>query len=158
MWNPFARNRSDEIADAPTAVVPEPHVASGAASHHPPSQPGQHEIAQIDVIGGIAIVTLTVGELCNQRGAAMLADLLDQVVDSGVRHMILDIQNITFMDSACVGCMVEALNRLSQSGGRIALANPASEVAHIFRITRLDRVFPICGDVLAAMSVLERER
>jgi anti-anti-sigma factor len=60
------------------------------------------------------------------------------------------------MDSACLGCLVEALNKLASSGGKIALANTANSVQYLFKMTQLDRVFPICSDVMAALAALER--
>ena len=68
---------------------------------------------------------------------------------------MLDIQNVQFMDSACLGCLVEALNLMSETGGKIALANPDHAVASLFRLTRLDRIFPICHDVMSALEAVE---
>jgi anti-anti-sigma factor len=62
------------------------------------------------------------------------------------------------MDTACLGCLVEALNRLAASGGRIALVNPNHSVSYVFRLTRLDRVFSICSDVPAALAAVEGYR
>lgn len=154
MWNPFARTSSAGIK------TPDKRRNTTAQSartlHGSENNVVGSEIAQIDIIGGTAVVTLTIEELSSQQGAAMLADVLDQVVESGANHIVIDIQNVIFMDSACIGTLVEALNRLAASGGRIALVNPASSVANIFRITRLDRVFPICSDVLAAIDIVEQ--
>jgi hypothetical protein len=41
-------------------------------------------------------------------------------------------------------------------GGKIALANTANRVQYLFRLTRLDRVFPICQDVMSAIEAIER--
>ena len=71
------------------------------------------------------------------------------------RHIVLDLQNVQFMDSACLGCLVEALNLMAASGGKIALANADHSVASLFRLTRLDRVFPICPDVMSALEAVE---
>lgn len=150
MWNLLTRWSGGLFGDqkAPAEV---PAAGDPAASRF-----RHHEIAEIEFINAIAVVTLTVEELSQQQGAVLLADLLDELVESGARYLVLDIQNVRYMDSACIGCMVEALNRVVHAGGGIALANPASGVSNLFRLTRLDRVFPICGDVLAAMNAVER--
>jgi anti-sigma B factor antagonist len=116
----------------------------------------RRDIAQVELIGQLAVVTLTAEEFSQEIGAARLADLIDHLASHGVLHLVLDIQNVRFMDSACMGCLVNALNRLARSGGHIALANPAASVAHLFRLTRLDRIFPICADVMAAVNLVER--
>lgn len=158
MWNPFSRtSRSESSRVIPTveatapAETPAPDTAANAVQ--------LSEVASIDYIGSIAVVTVLLSELTQHRGGPELADLLEELLTSGHRHLVFDIQNVTFMDSRCVGCLVEAMNQLARQGGPeagLALANPRSSVAHLFRITRLDRVFPICGDVLAAVNVLER--
>ena len=73
-------------------------------------------------------------------------------------HFILDVSTVQYMDTACLGCLVEALNRLAARGGQIALVNPNHSVHYIFRLTRLDRVFRICSDVMAAMEAVEGHR
>lgn len=146
MWNLFGNStgRSQAV-----------QVGPGRTALHP-GDSRRYEIASVEMIGEIAVATITVEELSLEHGVVLLADVLDDLVESGIRHLVLDIQNVRHMDSACVGCMVETLNKLARSGGRIALANPGSSVAYLFRLTRLDRVFPICGDVMAAVNTIER--
>ncbi len=164
MWNFFARrsksaahphlsayhnagrtgNTGESPSATPTAVM---------ESHNPRSS-----IAEIQFIGTTAVATLTVTELSHHRGAEQLAGLLESLEASGARDYILDIQNVQHMDSACLGCLVEALNHLAASGGRIALANTAHRVQYLFRLTRLDRVFSICPDVITALKTIEQAR
>ena len=122
----------------------------------PQNRPSKTAIADIEYMSSSAVATLTVTELVDEHGAAMLAELLDEMANSGSQHFVLDLQNVQHMDSRCLGSLVEATNRLAASGGRIALVNPAHTVQYLFRLTRLDRVFPICHDVLAALAAVER--
>ena len=114
-----------------------------------------NKIAEINRIGPTAVTTFTVTELTQEQGVTMLSDLLDDLSASGATHFVLDIQNVQFMDSACLGCLVEALNGMAKNGGKIALANTATSVQSLFRMTQLDRVFPICPDVMAALTAVE---
>lgn len=114
-------------------------------------------LAVLDRLGETAVVTLTVEALSGDEMALMLRELLMSVYQQGNRHFILDLQNVSAMDSVCVGVLVEVLTQMQQTrgGGRIALVNADGSVAYLFRITRLDRVFPICRDVMAALSAVE---
>jgi len=156
MWNPFAR-RSKSSASHHRSHG---HRARGAQDGLPgiASAPPavRNKIAEVQRMGASAVATLTVTELTQERGVLMLTDLLDELEETGATHFVLDIQNVQFMDSACLGCLVDALNRKAQSGGRIALANTANSVQYLFRMTQLDRVFPICADVMAALAAVER--
>jgi anti-sigma B factor antagonist len=155
MWNPFTRHdkTSDEqqLSSVPSAQL----VLDQGLAAHGGGGP-RNKIAEVQRIGPTAVATLTVTELTQEKGVGMLADLLDELGETGATHFVLDIQNVQFMDSACLGCLVEALNRLSKGGGKIALANTANSVQYLFRMTQLDRVFPICADVMAAIQAVER--
>jgi anti-sigma B factor antagonist len=183
MWKPKPFNKRPSFTppdqvDRP--MMPEsgqgspPSAPPPAYEAHPPEQqPGYEQssepatpqaagapkrpetIAEIERIGKIAVATLTVTELSQEVGAEQLSSLLHELAETGAQHFILDVQNVQYMDTACLGCLVEALNRLSATGGRIAMVNPNHSVHYIFRLTRLDRVFRICNDVPSAMQAVD---
>ncbi len=154
MWNPFSR-RPPAVVDPPLI---EEKVRLAAVDTVFSSGPlVDTSIAQVQRIGNVAVATFTVVEISQPHGVALLMDLLNEMTDSGATHFVLDTQNVQFMDSACLGCLVEALNRIARNGGRIALANAAASVQYLFRLTQLDRVFPVCGDVMSALATVERQ-
>lgn len=181
MWNPFARERQG-TEGMPSMMPPSPGVmppaAGGQPVHLPPEQTGgavhpahsaaaagaeaedasRNRIADVQMMGATAVATITVTELCHDSGAHQLADLLNELAETGAVDFVLDLHAVQFMDSACLGCLVEALNRLAARGGRIALANGNHSVQYLFRLTRLDRVFAICPDVMSALQQLERRQ
>ncbi|MHC4219264.1 MAG: STAS domain-containing protein [Planctomycetota bacterium] len=113
-------------------------------------------IATLDRFGPTAVATLTVTALARSEGVAGLMGLFEAVSRSGAKHFVLDIQNLEYMDSACLGCLVKALNYATADGGRIALANAETDIQSLFRMTSLDRRFAICGDVPSALANVER--
>ncbi|MHC5002115.1 MAG: STAS domain-containing protein [Planctomycetota bacterium] len=145
MFNKFGKK--PEATSEPPPVEP-PLLNTGSRAVTSP-------IAEIEQMGETMVATLTVTELSDDAGAARLADLLFELGQYRAKHYVLDIQNVQFMDSACLGCLVEALNLMAASGGKIALANAEHAVASLFRLTRLDRVFPICSDVMSALEAVE---
>ena len=148
MWNPFSRRSVIDVLA---------QNGAGTAMLDASTSPIKHnKIAQVQRMGQCAVATLTVTELTQEQGVQMLTELLDELEQTGATHFVLDIQNVQFMDSACLGCLVQALNRMARTGGRIALANTANSVQYLFRMTQLDRVFPICSDVMAALTAVER--
>ncbi len=142
------RQRTDTSPDTET---------NGFAAEPESAAPERHcDIATVERIGSVAVATLTVTELTLDHSVVQLTELLEQLANSGAQHYVLDVQNVQHMDSSCLGCLVEALNRMASSGGKIALVNADYSVQYLFRMTRLDRVFSICQDVPAAMRRLER--
>lgn len=126
------------------------------ASLNQAAGPKKGVIADVQMMNTTAVATLTVTELTRGSGETQLAELLDELMQSGATDFVLDVQNVQYMDSACLGCLVAALNAQSQRGGHIAMVNADRSVQYLFRLTRLDRVFPICTDVLSALSTIER--
>lgn len=117
---------------------------------------GVERLATLDRLGQVVVATITVDELSGRDAAELVTELLSQVGSAGIRHFVFDLQNVGYMDSSCIGAMVEMLTRLQQSGGRIALVNPSQSVSYLFKLTKLDRLFPICRDVMMAIAAVER--
>lgn len=113
-------------------------------------------IATVEWFDEAAVATITVTELSLDQGLDDLAHLLDELIYLGARHLVLDVQCVQFMDSACLRCLLETFREISTAGGRIALVNPNQTVQYLVKLTRLHRVFPLCGDVMSALASVER--
>lgn len=134
--------------------TPPPDVESMAA------QARHSELATLDRFGTTIIATLKERTLSGHEAAALVVALTDRLTEPGqlpARHVVLDLQNVEYMDSACIGVLVELLTRLQKAGGRVALVNAAANVECLFKLTRLDRLFPICRDVMRAIEAVERQ-
>ncbi len=143
--------KSPSMQQKPAAPAP-------AADRLPdvPAPEAPPQLATLERIGRAVVVTVTVTELSGHDAMSLMADLLRHVESSDVKHFVFDLQNVSYMDSSCVGAMVEMLTKLQKSGGRIALVNAGHSVSYLFRLTRLDRIFPICRDTMTAIAAIER--
>ncbi len=171
MFGKFRRNddrapRSRPEGDAPLmkrspADFGYPDRAEAAAK-----PTGAVQLSNYDRLGQTLVATPTVATLSGPDAAVLASELCERIHDAhhkpeaamtgGVRHIVLDLQNVQYMDSMCVGVLVELLTTLKEAGGRIALVNAATSVEYLFKLTRLDRVFPICRDVMKAIECVER--
>ncbi len=100
------------------------------------------ELAGFDRFGHTIIATLKETTLSGNEAAALVVSLPDKLTEPGqvpARHVVLDLQNVDYMDSACIGVLVELLTRLQKAGGRVALVNAAANVECLFKLTRLER-------------------
>lgn len=146
MWNSPRKTRSQRRRSAAR------HPTGAAVSKH---RTRHHDVAEVEVIGSTVIATLTVTELSQTHGIDRLADLMHDLAASGAKKIVLDIQNVEIMDSACLAWLVNALNWLAARGGRIALASAVHRIQQVFKLSRLDRMFPVCNNVMAAMAAVE---
>ncbi len=150
MFKLFQRSgRMHDISEsAAVAAGEQEHICKSVTS----------SIADVEFVGTTGVATLTITDLCTGSGVEQLAELLYDLANSGANQLVLDMQNVQAIDSACLGCLVSACNDLTDNGVRLAVANAGNTVHQVFKLTRLDRVFPICTDVMAAIDHVENRR
>jgi len=66
-----------------------------------------------------------------------------EVIGQGGRHVIVDLSATTFIDSTTLGVLVGGVKRLRTNDGQLSLVCSDRNIAKIFEITGLDRVFAI---------------
>ena len=81
------------------------------------------------------------GEL-DVNTAPELREQLAQLVNDGAR-IVVDLADVSFVDSTALSVLVSALKRLRQADGDLALASPTPSVRRVFEITGLTRLFTI---------------
>jgi anti-sigma B factor antagonist len=112
----------------------------------PPPQPADDTVRDgltLDVVGTAPSVrVLVVGEL-DRRTAPQLAPCLSGLLDSGHRHVDLDLSGVTFLAAAGLTAFREAAVRAEQVGGRVRLTAVPSRVRRILELTALDTVLEV---------------
>lgn len=139
---------------------PKQKVPEQAANHAAPSAVPGRVLASHDRLGQTVVVTVTVQTLSGPDAEELAEEIITWMNDEAhggvARHIVFDLQNVQYMDSGCIGVMVELLRSIQNAGGRIAMVNAGHNVEYLFKLTRLDRLFPICRDVMRAIEVVER--
>ena len=79
-----------------------------------------------------------------------LRQQLTEVIDGGCVNLVVDLQDLGFIDSSGLGVLVSALRRVKESGGTLRLVCSKESILKIFRITGLDKVFPLFPSVAEA--------
>ena len=76
-----------------------------------------------------------------------------QLIEGGATRVVLDLDNLDFLDSSGLGAMVSILKALG-SRGSIAVCNVKGSVLSLFMLTRMDKVFTICANRAEAVARL----
>ena len=63
--------------------------------------------------------------------------------DDNIQSLIIDMQDINYMDSSGIGALVAAQKKVKTLGGKFALLNVRDEVINILRLATLDQFFTI---------------
>jgi anti-sigma B factor antagonist len=94
---------------------------------------------------GLCVVSVS-GEV-DVYTSPQLKSALVEAADGGCEVIVVDMDKVSFIDSSGLGVLVGALRRVRESGGDLRVACDRDNVAKIFRITGLDRVFPMFATV-----------
>jgi anti-anti-sigma factor len=91
-------------------------------------------------VGDIVVLTLR-GRLVLEELEADLRDTLDGLMKADRVNLVLNLQDVGYIDSAGLGFLVSKYVSVQRRGGDIKLAHVTPRVAHVLDITHLSRVF-----------------
>jgi anti-sigma B factor antagonist len=67
-------------------------------------------------------------------------------------RVVLDLAQVTFLDSTALGCIVGLLRRVGEAEGELRVVLPSAPTVRIFEITGLDAVLPTYPTRAAALE------
>ncbi|MCA1995285.1 MAG: STAS domain-containing protein [Coleofasciculus sp. S288] len=68
---------------------------------------------------------------------------ITNLVESNVDIVLVDFQEVTFMDSSGLGALVLALKTVRAAGGKLFICSVNEQIKMLFELTSMDRVFEI---------------
>lgn len=95
----------------------------------------------LDVVGEVDVYS-----------APELRDRLAELLSAGSPSLIVNLAEVSFLDSTGIGTLVAGLNRAVQFGGTLTLVCDHDRILKLFRITGLDTVFAIRASVEDAVA------
>ncbi len=104
---------------------------------------------------GITVVDLK-GMITFGAGATSLRELVRDLLAKGKKKILLNLAEITYIDSSGIGEMVHAYTSVTREGGELKLLNLTKNIHDQFEITKLATVFDISADEHAAVGSFKR--
>jgi anti-sigma B factor antagonist len=77
---------------------------------------------------------------------------LNTMIDKRPERVVIDLSDVTYIDSAGLAALIQAMQKVEAYGGKFLLAGLQETVRSIFEISRLDQVFQIFPDTDAALA------
>ena len=105
----------------------------------------------VHVDSGTAVVTVH-GELDIQSLSANQA-LIEEALDAEPRLLVLDLRDLTFLDSAGLTLLVRANRRMRNADGIVAIANASRSVADVIERMGLDATMRVVPEPLDVEGV-----
>lgn len=87
------------------------------------------------------VVLKASGRMTLDDGPEVLRDSIRALITQDTTRIVLDLSQVTYIDSAGVGALVSAFSSARSSGGNLVLAGLTRRLADLLEITKLNTVF-----------------
>lgn len=103
----------------------------------------QRELFEIDILHEEgACVVFVRGEL-DLNGCPALEAALLEAEQTNAAQILVDLGELTFVDSSGLGVLTRAAARARSNGDRLRITSPRDQVASVLRLTELDKQLPM---------------
>lgn len=106
----------------------------------------------LDVTEHGATTVLAVRGEVDVYTAPRLREKLVELVSQGRRNIVVDLEEVDFLDSTGLGVLVGGLKRLRSHDGDLSLVCTQPRILKVFEITGLTKVFTIYEAAAAAVA------
>lgn len=105
-------------------------------------------------VNGVTVVDM-MGRITLGEGSVVLRDTIRDLLGKGDKKILLNLGNVTYIDSSGIGELVSAFTSVRNQGGELKLLNLTKKVHDLLQITKLYTVFDIKDDETAAVGAFK---
>ncbi|HWG49884.1 MAG TPA: STAS domain-containing protein [Candidatus Acidoferrales bacterium] len=105
-------------------------------------------------VNGVTVVDMS-GRITLGEGSVVLRDTIRDLLSKGQKKILLNLGNVTYIDSSGIGELVSAFTSVRNQGGELKLLNLTKKVHDLLQITKLYTVFDIKDDETAAVGAFK---
>jgi anti-sigma B factor antagonist len=103
---------------------------------------------------GITVVDLS-GRIKLGEGSSILRDTVKELLAKGQKNILLNLADISYIDSSGIGELVAAFTSVRNQGGEMKLLHLTRKVQDLLQITKLYTVFDVKDDEAAAIRAFK---
>jgi anti-sigma B factor antagonist len=101
--------------------------------------------------GAVSIIDLS-GRITLGEGCAVLRDTVRDLLAKGNKKIVLNMGEVTYVDSAGLGELVGSHATVSHQDGQLRLLNLQKKIRDLMQITKLHTIFEVFEDEDAAVK------
>lgn len=105
-------------------------------------------------VSGVPVVTAS-GEI-DVYTAPDFKTAINQPINSGATSLVIDLTNVSYMDSSGFGALLGVTKRVRPKGGAVHLVGCSDAITRMLKITRLDTVFGLFADLDEAIAAIKQ--
>ena len=102
-------------------------------------------------VGGITVLDLN-GKITLGEGGPILRDAVRAQISQGSQKILLNLADVTYIDSAGLGELTSAFTSMKNRNGQLKLLNLTKRVHDLLQITKLYTVFDVYDDEREAIG------
>ncbi len=106
-------------------------------------------------VDGVTILDLS-GRITLGEGSVVLRDAVRDLVTKGDKNILLNLGDVSYIDSSGIGELVSAFTSVKNAGGELKLLNLTKKVQDLLQITKLYTVFDVKDDETTAVGSFSR--
>lgn len=103
------------------------------------------------VVDSVSILDLT-GKIVLGEGDGQVRDRIKDLLADGQRKILLNLAEISYIDSAGLGALISSYTTTKREGGQLKLVNLTKRVQDLLAITKLITVFDTYEDEQVALD------
>jgi anti-sigma B factor antagonist len=106
-------------------------------------------------VDGITIVDLS-GRITLGEGSVVLRDTIKDLLSKGQKKILLNLGDVSYIDSSGIGELVSAFTSVRNQGGELKLLHLTKKVHDLLQITKLYTVFDVKDDEAGAIAAFSK--
>jgi len=106
-------------------------------------------------VDGVTIMDLS-GRITLGEGSVLLRDQIRELLGKGEKKILLNLGDVTYIDSSGIGELVSAFTTVRNQGGELKLLNLTKKVHDLLQITKLYTVFDVKDDEASAIKAFTK--
>lgn len=101
-------------------------------------------------VGNVSVIDVA-GRITLGEGSSALRETLREMVAKNQNKILLNLADVTYIDSSGIGELVSGYTTVTNTGGALKLLNLNKRVKDLLQITKLYTVFEVHEDEAAAI-------
>lgn len=95
---------------------------------------------QVREAGPVTVLDVS-GKLTPDQGDVRLLETIDQLLQGGATRILINLDQVPYMDSAGIGTLVSCYKHATERGVTLKLLNPRKRIFDLLHLVKLDKIF-----------------
>jgi len=102
-------------------------------------------------VGDVTVID-AVGRITLGEGSSTFREIVKDLVNKGNKKMLLNLAEVSYIDSSGIGELVSGFTSVSNAGGSLKLLKLTKRIQDLLQITKLYTVFEVFDDEAKALA------